>query len=297
MIITYNGIPITLNGGIVNFNQQINVNIDPISLGQPLIYYQTFDTNFLSPNNPVSGTPINTLYRYNDNLLITTGGTNTLPAKWDTLGGYNMLYFNGITVNGVKTGATYNTQINMGLLQSPNYSFTIYMVMKTILEYSTVSSAYTTSYIFSQAPTGPPSNFLNSTVSPSSSSVKFNTRSSSSDILNLTIESNVDVDELNNKNLRIFSVRAQDTNDTISNAAYTYVNGVETGAYPQLNVPFLTTSYARPFIIGGFQNTNNSLMTPNYNGYMAEIIIFDTMHDVTTHSGVVNFLKNRWGIN
>ena len=283
--------------------------INPLSLGQPSVYYQTFDTNFLSPTNPNNGTPINFMYRYNDNNYQLTGATAELgfstnftggglkPAEFTNLNGYNMLYFNGPTGDtqtwNEVTGSTYVSNFDLDFTRFPNYSFTVYVVAKPITGNST------TQFIFRNQNVGPNTRGCALRILSNPPRVNLLTARDAGpsyrQILNINIEENNNVGEFDTKDLRIFSVRAQDPLNLVNTAAYSYVNGVQTTAVTQTNLA--TESVALPRLaIGGSVFSDNINVVPGYKGYLAEVIIFNTMHDLDTHNRVVDFLKNKWGI-
>ena len=281
---------------------QTNSGIDPVSLS-PLVYYQTYDTNFLFPPSPNIGDPIDFMYRYNDSADEITGYTNnsgaptiSLPAVYTGLSGNNMLYFDGVSVDGVNTGSTYINLVDIDFMRFSGYQYTIYLVAKPI------GQVGTTSFVFRRQGTQFGSLRQVAMRVTLSGDVEFLTRQGSgfgtTNIVNLTVENNADINELDSKNLRVFSIRAQDPGDLITNAAFAYVNGIQTTAVTQTSLS-TDTNPSDLFCIGGVGlNFGGGVYEgwPSYKGYIAEIIMFNTIHDITTHDNVVLFLKNRWGI-
>jgi hypothetical protein len=116
-----------------------------------------------------------------------------------------------------------------------------------------------------------------------------------SDVIDIPFEINISENDLETKNTRVFSLRTKDPLNTTSIAATSYINGVETTAITQTNVSNVTTESSIPFLIGAGATDGPSYEM--YQGYFGELIIFNTYHDLTTHNSIIDFLKNRWGIN
>jgi hypothetical protein len=98
--------------------------------------------------------------------------------------------------------------------------------------------------------------------------------------------------DLNSKDLRVFSIRAQDTGDLISTAAYSYVNGIQTSSVTQTNL----STFTAPNSIANLGGIDDGDSLNTYRGYFGEIIIFNELHSIDTHTKVINFLKERWNI-
>ena len=285
-----------MKGSRFFFNSLNSVNvsntINPVTLN-PYVYYQTYDTSFLNPPDPSLNDPINRLYRYNDGLFTATGNTDTTNCvpKWSSLGGKNMLYFNGtgLCFSPPCTGCTnyYNTGQDISFISQSGYYYTIYFVGKPIsgLTNATVFSDYDENY-------GDQKFYIDN------NNVYFESYFSNfilkTPLYNIPVEINSSVSELQNKNLRIFSIRGRDTFDTVTNAIYSYVNGVQTTAITQNNLSNVTSPSGNLMSIGT-SVISDSIINP-YKGYFSELIIFNELHSLDTHTKVINFLKNRWGI-
>jgi len=277
--------------------------IDPLSLN-PTVYFQAFDTTYLTPSSPSSGTSITEIRQYTaETYSAITAATDCAPT-WDVLGGQNLLYFPAIYGSCWPTpcvatcdGSYYTTNQNISFMSTSGYSFTLYLVVKP-LSGRTADLSSNLNFILNDDPLYLPL--------PRTSNVEYIAVVDNKDIylktetdnyntiLNVPIEINSDETELQSKNLRIFSIRAQDTRDLINNSVFTYVNGIQTTAMTQSTVTTGTT-IGIDFSLGGV-NPTNSIVEELYQGYFGELIIFNTMHSTDTHSKIITFLKNRWGI-
>ena len=92
--------------------------------------------------------------------------------------------------------------------------------------------------------------------------------------------------------MRVISIRAQDPGDLVTNAATVYINNAQVISTPQLNISTETFQSAGDLRIGG----EIALQGNQYTGYLADFIIFNTIHDETTHFWVTEYLKTRWNI-
>lgn len=268
--------------------------IDPLSLN-PTVYFQAFDTTYLTPSSPSSGTSITQIKQYTAQTYNASGITGCV-ATYDTVSSKNVLYFPG--VNGgcwppPCTGSCttyYQTDQNIGFMSESGYSFTLYFVGKPLSGQTSLGHI-----ICDNDMQRPKLNTVQYLTVKDYKNIYFVSEREGlviSNILEIPIEINSTSLDLNSKGLRIFSVRAQDTGDLVSTAAYSYVNGIQTSSVTQTNLSTFTTpnSIAN---LGGIDD-GDSLNT--YRGYFGEIIIFNTMHSTDTHSKIITFLKNRWGI-
>jgi hypothetical protein len=270
--------------------------INPISLGQPVLYYQTFDTNYLNPSSPISGDGITELYRYSDSVEIATGDTGCV-ASYDNLSGYNMLFFSGDPGGCWPPPCTgtcasqYVTTDDITFIHKTGYSYTIYLVAKPL-------SVSADSFVFSTRISGP-------SFSRNSESLYINSNSDvylevntglgpgPVNMITLPIEVNGSGPVLDGKDLRVFSVRASDPGDLVTIAANSYVNGVFVTGVTQNSLSLNNASHGPLRIGSSFDGGPGEYP---YNGYLAELIIFNTQHSIAVHDDVVLFLKNRWGI-
>ena len=269
--------------------------IDPISLSQPFMYFETFDTNYLSPSALTSGDSVLEMYRYSDNLYTSSGDTGC-TASWDVLDGENMLYFPGLAGGCWPPPCTgscptlYYTNQDISFMYQSGYSYTIYFVGKP-LSGSTVEGP-----IFADDWDYPTTSGHEKLYVKDNKDIYFRVKTNGLGglLFDIPVETNVDSNDLENKNLRVFSVRANDTRDTINDSVFTYVNNTQTTATTQSFVSNDTSTNFVTAILGG--NAINEPSTNNYEGYFAELIMFKDFHDEYTHWKVVNFLKNRWNI-
>jgi len=268
-----------------------NDTIDPVTLN-PYVYYQTYDTSFLNPSGPSLNDPITELYRYNDNGFTATGNTDTLNCvpKWSTLDGKNMMYFNlsGSCWPPPCEGCTssYTTDQDISFICQSGYSYTIYFVGKPISGFT--NSAVFGSYdeVFDAGDQRLYVDNNNVYFEAYSNSFPFQTL-----LYNIPVEINSSPSELQNKGLRVFSIRGYDTLDTITNGIFSYVNGVQTTAITQDNQSLVTGPTGYKMTIGTV-----SYQVDSYKGYFAELIIFNELHSLDTHTKIINFLKDRWDI-
>lgn len=276
--------------------------IDPLSLN-PTVYFQVFDTSYLTPTNPTIGTDITEIRKYDNNSYILSAttcdsGLGVFNPTYETINSKNTLYFPGLPgvcfppPCSVDCSTYYTTNQDIGFVSQSGYSFTLYFVGKP-LSGNTVNCSV---IINSNIDDSLVNNYL--TVK-NNKNFYFVSEISNGifgylPILNVPIEINNTSSELNSKDLRIFSVRAQDTRDLISTAAVSYINGIQTTAVTQSFVND-NISAGNPTNLGGAESIfiENS---DSYQGYFGELIIFNTMHSTDTHSKIITFLKNRWGI-
>jgi len=268
--------------------------INPITLN-PTVYFQAFDTTYLTPSSPSSGDSITEIRQYTAQTY-TASGTSGCVATYDTISSQDVLYFPG-EIGGCWpppcTGSCatyYQTDQNIGFMSQSGYSFTLYFVGKPLSGQTSLGHIICDNYMWQPKPTTVQyltvKDYKNIYFTSELEGLGINK------IIDIPIEINSTSLDLNSKDLRIFSVRAQDTGDLISTAAYSYVNGIQTSSVTQTNLSTFTTpnSIAN---LGGIDD-GDSLNT--YRGYFGEIIIFNTMHSIDTHSKIITFLKNRWGI-
>ena len=261
--------------------------IDPISLGQPYLYYQSFDLSYFTPPNPSTGVGITEIYRYNDSLFsgltLSTGCTPTL----ETINGQEMLYFPGFFSC---DSPFYDTNQSLDFMLTTGYSYTIYFVGKPL------SGTSITCPVFGNrnSPSAIDNDLRFGVVNSKDFTLLIrNTGFVGTTVLDLPIEINIDSQSLMNKDVRVISVRAQDPSNTTDIAAYGYVNGLMTSSIPQTNLVSPSISN-KPVKIGGTESLGPGSL--RYQGYLGEIIVFTTFHDESTHYWVTQFLKNRWNI-
>lgn len=268
--------------------------IDPITLN-PTVYFQVFDTSYLTPSSPSSGDSITEIRQYTAETYIASGITGCV-ATYDTISSQDVLYFPG-EIGGCWpppcTGSCttfYTTDQNIGFMSESGYSFTLYFVGKPLSGTSVLSHIICDNYMQEPKP-----NTIQYLTVKDYKNIYFVSELEglgTNKILEIPIEVNSTSSDLNSKDLRIFSVRAQDTRDLISTAAYSYVNGIQTSSVTQTNLSTFTT----PNSIANLGGIDDGDSLNSYQGYFGELIIFNTLHSTDTHSKIITFLKNRWGI-
>ena len=274
--------------------------INPLSLN-PTVYFQTFDTSYLTPSSPSFGAPITEIRQYTAETY--TAIPPDCAPVWGTLNSSDLLYFYTGSggcwpppCTGECNSIFYEVNQNINFMSTSGYSFTLYFVAKPL---SGVTNPFTdVHYIFDDAPENrgtPRTVNVERLVMYNNKDVYLRTETSDYNfILDLPIEVNSDVTELESKNLRVFSVRAKDTGDLVNTVAYSYVNGIQTTAITQSVVTTSTTTGLDYFSIGGISEIGT--YDEQYTGYFGELIIFNEFHSLSTHNSIVNFLKERWGI-
>jgi len=289
-----------------------NCEIDPLSLGQPLLYYSSYYPSFLSPSPSVSGDPIGTMTRVNDNFYsASTVSGITCSPYWDTLSGNSMVYFPVVSSADPCYNLNYfvDSSTPLDFMYQPGYEYTIYMVAKP------ESVLYETA-IFSTKPgygVGTVPRSVNLTidynVGTSLHKISYLVRNGSggagsTTILSSDFETNISASTLDSGSLRVFSVRAKDPSDLITTAAYFYVNNNLVNSSTQLNIPTDINS-GFDLIIGGYTRSSTPCgVVPfppcdqifQYKGFMSDFIIFNTIHNDVTHYWVTEYLKSRWNI-
>ena len=97
-----------------------------------------------------------------------------------------------------------------------------------------------------------------------------------------------------NQPLRIFSILGQNVGNTTSTAIWAYVNEVLVATQSHIKVP--NSNAASETILQLMSESGGFEKSRFYKGYFAELLIYDYMHDSTSHSDIINEMKTRWGI-
>jgi hypothetical protein len=267
--------------------------IDPLSLN-PTVYFQVFDTSYLTPSSPSSGDSITEIRQYTAQTY-TVSGTSGCVATYDTISSQDVLYFPGVNggcwpppCSGSCT-TYYSTDQNIGFMSESGYSFTLYFVGKPLSGQTSLGHIICDNYMAAPKP-----NTVQYLTVKDYKNIYFVSELDGfgGNILEIPIEVNSTSLDLNSKDLRVFSVRAQDTGDLISTAAYSYVNGIQTSSVTQTNL----STFTAPNSIANLGGIDDGDSLNTYRGYFGEIIIFNELHSIDTHTKVINFLKERWNI-
>jgi hypothetical protein len=272
--------------------------IDPISLGQPLVYFQTFDTNspYVNPANPSDATQITSFGRYTDNGLTATGvGNGTFRTfRFSDRRGEIYPYNNGVVrLNGTNS----NQRMTFGNNQlfapyiSTGAEYTIYLVASpyalsgdnTGLRVVTMGGALANERCISIW------QFYDAT--PATYAIALNTGDGSEIIGGMGVGDNLEVNEYSNSPLAVYSFRVKDRG--IGNLyAEGYINGYLRNSRDSIKDLSNRTTTTTTSSIGGRSNTTTQLSRMDF----GEFIFFPTYHSEEVHSSVVEFLCNRWGI-
>jgi hypothetical protein len=274
----------------------LGVGLNPITLGQPSLYYQSFDTSYLTPSSPISGDPITLINRYSDNGVTISGNTGS-EALWYTLAGKEMMYFPGIDgafcwpppCTGTTPSLYLDETTNLGFMYNTGYSYTFYFVGKPLSKDGAIFTTFVDD--------GLGGNNLGINFDVNTNNIRLAAGRpapgfSTLPLYEFNIETSIDSNDLESKPLRVFSVRGEDVGSG-NTTTYGYVNGIQTVSTIQLNNTVFNP-HTYPLGIGSNPGGFDQF---SHKGYFGELIIFNTVHDLTTHNEVVNFLKNRWGIN
>lgn len=271
--------------------------IDPHTLGQPAIHWQSFDSNFVT-TIPVGfgvGNSIRYVYNYDDSSFfferVATNGPAILvdegkPFKlisWET-GNFN---YGGYDTNGATTSSF------PFFHQQGNCKFTIYFVFRNYLSENTgttkvlFSTAQSTGQRGVQVAIGGAGGigtqrafFVN--VLPGSAGI-YSMRIICSDFGNVYYTG---VEEY-----AVYSIRVQEPTNIGDIMGYMYRNGVLIGTGTYENTLSATTASGTLACIGN--RTNNNL---RFGNQLGEFIAFNGMHDEITHQEIVNNLIKKWEI-
>ena len=270
-----------------------------------ILYYSSYFTDYLAPSSISVGNNITKFYKYDNNTATASSSepyvfadiyTNGY-ATFSQLNGKNIAYSLGT----YSTGASYSSvgyfdpTTDISFVHKPSESYTIYFVGKPE---AITGGSYVFSTFNSVAPgEGFPYEYLELT---STYSINWSIYQGGvfgdpfETVMNLTLETNADSSTLNSKSLRVFSIRAQNQNNTSSIAAYGYVNGTLTSTASHPAIPDNTDPSLDALSIMGAPGLFGT--EGPYKGYFGELLIYNELHSESTHTDIVNLLKTRWGI-
>jgi hypothetical protein len=260
--------------------------INPMSFGQPLVYYQSFDLSYISPSVSNTGDFITSLSRYTDSSLVTTSGADgnyrSYVSPTDSGKPFGLIRVGFPSSNAAQRILFGDTSTLSGM-HSPSFAYSLFLVHKPLI--------------------GTANNFLFITlnnfnargirIDTQSNNVRFSISDGSGvSILQVDFEQNVDATSGNNKPLRVHSLIAKDTvsGDFTTPCVTTYDNGVLFQSAAKLANFASGVSGTQPYLYGR-QATGNL-----GRGDLAELIIINQELTEAQHLGVVQFLMNRWGI-
>lgn len=267
--------------------------IDPLSLGQPVIYFAPFDNNYLTNiggNPPVDGDNIVTFKRYTDNgltftrtnatsnAIYKTGIANLPMARWE----------NNLSTNGGYTGGNTST---LNFMHADSIcEFTLYFVFRNIMNENTG----TTKVIMSTGNSTGNRGFI---FFIGGSGVSGTPRSFTLQIRNNTAGQNAMAISANNAYttdqdfFKVISIRCKKPAGIGQLMATMYINGIAVATANLDNaLAAQLTSTTAPFF------GNRSSGDLRLNGNVGDLFIFPTEHDLNTHGAIVSFLRSRWGI-
>jgi hypothetical protein len=276
----------------------LSSSINPMSFGQPLVYYQSFDRSFFS--NPTAALPwiipTNGMSRYNDGLFDTRGGGNTsgfqLTNTDEPTLPYPIIRATGANANQRRVYGT--TTLHAPLISS-GFAFSLFYVARPQSPTSGTRVLWSTGAI---TLTNAPQIDLITTISSSEAGLlmRMSTDGGSGNGINIwgpdaLIEPRSPVATFNNKPFRVFSVRCFDGN-LVDPSRWDYVN-------TQLQSTKVQAASALPTSETGTSGTLFGLGGSTGNlgiGRLGEFIIINQQLTEAQHLGVVQFLMNRWGI-
>jgi hypothetical protein len=265
--------------------------IDPITLGQPLAYYQMFNTDspYMNPANPINDTQISSLTRFNDGGLTATGLTNGIYRRYisPTKNPYGTLFFSAANSN---QRMTFGTTATFAPLVTANFEFTIYWVVKPDVINASTGSGTRLIGLGGGASTGEVGISLWIFYDPNT--LRYSTAFARHSMAGLGVQDGGIYSEFTDSPLRVISFRGLDPRNTTTDAVIGYLNGVQQNQRPLDNIPGTINNTATIGCLGGRANATGSLGRMN----LGEIIVFPTHHDEETHSKVVKFLTDKWNI-
>jgi hypothetical protein len=265
--------------------------INPMSFGQPLVYYQSFDRSFFS--NPTAALPwtipTNGISRYNDGLFTTTGaGTTTALQLRDDIESYAPYPLIRTTAGSGNQRRLFGDTTTLISLINPNFAYSFFWVGK----FNSAASA--TRYNFACGTLGTPTNSIDipQTVASGEAAAFFRVHNGGTAIYqNLTIEDRMLVADYNNLPIRVHSIRSFDGN-LVDPSRFVYINkNLYRTQVKQINPSSITNTDNIPTLFGRGDN-NSNLGGSN----LGEFIIINQQLTEAQHLGVVQFLMNRWGI-
>lgn len=266
--------------------------VNPLDLGQPVMYLQSFDDSFITAVTPplVDGSLINNFKRYNDsgNTFTQVGTTNranyTIPTG--QIHPYGYITWTGDTTS--QGQYSFGTTSTFSFMHQTGATFTMYWVFKNVqneatsttkILFSTSESTGNRGVLCGLTNTG---TLRNPALFIRNDTGGVNVCSMAWDSFESTIDQPV----------MLYSVRFSDQGTTGVPAGYTYKNGIIDRVANQVALCSPTEASFTTMRVG-----NRASGTLRFGGYVGELIIFNQMHSEADHLKICNFLKKRWRIN
>lgn len=270
--------------------------IDPISLGQPIMWLTAADPTYLV--NATGGTPTDQqqvvrMNRYNDGLFnfSETSSTNRatyrlLPGQAHPYGYVNWSSGAGSSQGQYATGTT----TSFSFLHQINNSFTIYWIFKNEPNEAITTSKFQFSTTQSTGNRGAIL-YLANLPSSSARTISFDVRNDTSGTNATSLRAGFSYNNTEDLPVLLYSIRGDLSVATGQTALYGYKNGVLDNIGLMTSLPSFTAASFTTMRVG-----NRALGDGRFGGKFGELIIFNGIHDEATHLKICNFLKDKWRI-
>ncbi len=274
-----------LYSGLLENPYPIFNGIDPILLGQPALYLQSFNSSFLT----MSGNTITAVRRFRDSGL----NTNTLATSElikSNVHNRNWIEWNNTAVTAANAKWTIGANTSFAFVHQRSNVSTHYYVVSTIANDDFVDGSGA-NYMLSTATTGQLVGFSIYITANSDGTRQFffRLRNGASQVFNVQLTpafGKIDMGPI------LISIRMKDPNIVGSLVAMTYLNGKQYSLC--FSAALLSTSATSSSVLNvGNRSSNDGV----FRGRIGEAIIFNAYHDDGTHKQVCNNLMKKWGIN
>jgi hypothetical protein len=286
------------------FWQNSEIGINPISLGQPVVYFQSFDTSstFINPANPAPDQQITSLSRYDDGSFTTVSAANTdrrrylAPTNSQNLKPYGVVLFGGLNLSvDSNQRAWFGDTSTLAFMTNPNFAYSIYLVYKP----RTPDLLNSIKYIFSTAPNTTGTSVRGVSLGISQGGVVdtqvtvYNVRIGGNQLYSSLGmgDRQSTINSFNDQPLRLISIRAFDGNLS-DPSLWLYLNGVFSQTRTKIIDITTTANTQLQPTFAGLRNSTANLGLMN----LGEFIIFNEFHSEDTHNKINQFLMNKWQI-
>lgn len=264
--------------------------INPISLGQPAFYLQSFDTSFYNSGSIANGAAVVNVQRFSDSGLNFTRTNTTANAIYKVLSGqphpYGYMSWEGNTLgSGMYSGGTTS---DFSFMHQQGGEYTLYFVFKNLQNEATGATKVVAATSNSTGNRGFLFYISNGTGTTRVLNMAVRNDTSGQNVMTLSFPS---FDTSIDHPVCVYSIRYKDPGNLTDIAARGYKNGVlEASIDLAYSLSATAASYSTLRIGNRFANDLR------FAGYMGELIIFNSMHSEATHTGVVDFLKQKWKV-
>lgn len=263
--------------------------IDPITLGQPKIW-ATGDPNYLlnlSAAHPSNGDSLDTFNRHNDSSFNFTNSATANKPVYRIVSSKNFIGWEGdtLTLGGYYTvGST----SDLAFMHKGGSSYTVYFVFKN----HTTENTSSNKVVFCTAALSSDIGAILSIINSSNNRFfNFAVYRGVTGNETATLLSTYNYLKTSDEPITIMSYRV-DLSVGVGNVAIKgYKNGVLDNTVNMANTPSSSTTSTRTPAMG-----NRAIGNLRMDGYVGDLIIFDSLHSESTHQGVINYLKNKYGI-